>query len=470
MAAKNLLQLRRRGRVEVGGIQLDLKMARTGIGLVKLQTLHLERHDLIAALRMLELAFDLHDGVFLQRILEVVVLEAHAFNMPRRVFEHEVGHLLALLRKLHAHAGNQTSENSTGDIALVLRQISQMELGYATQRTLERTKRMVRNVNLQNLLLVGKQRTLVPFDAVRRRNILLKAAVFHIGEHVEHAHLTGIAVALTLGRALKKRRFLNEVHELLARITRAIERARFDKRLERFAVVALRIQTIHEIVQAGVRTVRIALGDDGLGHRAADTAHACQTEADSFVKRRELKVGRIDVGRQNRNIAMRAASDVFNQLVRIAHIAGKHRSHVFMRIVCLQIRRAHNQNGICRRVRFVERILRELLRVFPDFLGDFQRIAVFHRAVAPVVLELHHDVELFLAHCLTKLVGLTGRKTAHDHGNLHDLLLVDHGAVRFLEKRAQAVVIVMNRRLAACNLDVVLDHAGFQRTRTVQSN
>ena len=152
--------------------------------------------------------------------------------------------------------------------------------------------------DLQNLLLVGKQRTLVPFDAVRRRNILLEAAVFHIGEHVEHAHLTGIAVALTLGRAFKKRRFLNEVHELFARIARAIERARLDKRLERFAVVALRIQTIHEIVQAGIRTVRIALGDDGLGHRAANTAHARQTEADSFVKRRELKVGRIDVGRR----------------------------------------------------------------------------------------------------------------------------------------------------------------------------
>ena len=121
-------------------------------------------------------------------------------------------------------------------------------------------------------------------------------------------------------------------------------------------------------------------------------------------------------------------------------------------------------------MRLIERVLCELLRVVPDLLCDLKRVPVLDRAVVPVLLQHAHDVELLLAHCLAQLVCLAGGKAAHDHGHLHDLLLVHHGAVGFLKHRAQAFIIVMHRSLAACNLDIIVDHAGLQRARTIQSD
>ena len=263
---------------------------------------------------------------------------------------------------------------------------------------------------------------------------------------------------------------LDEIHELLARVSRRIERARLDERFQRFAVVALRVESVHEVVQTRERTVRFTLGDNRLGNRATNAAHAGQAEANAFVKRREFQIRRVHVGRQNGNARMRAARDVFNELVGVAHVARQHCGHVFVRVVRLQIRRAHNENRICGRVRFVERVLRELLGVRPNLVCDLERIAVFDSAVAPVVLQLHHDVELFLAHSLTQLVGLACREAAHDHRHLHDLLLVDHGAVGFFQNRAQALVVIMHGGFAARDLDIVVNHARLERARAVQRN
>ena len=263
---------------------------------------------------------------------------------------------------------------------------------------------------------------------------------------------------------------LDEIHELLARVSRRIERARLDERFKRFAVVALRVESVHKVMQTRERTVRFTLGDNRFGDRTANAAHAGQTKANAFVKRCEFQVRRVHVRRQNGNARMRAARDVFNELVGVAHVARQHCSHVFVRVVRLQIRRAHNENRICGRVRFVERVLRELLGVRPNLVGNLERIAVFDSAVAPVVLQLHHDVELFLAHSLTQLVSLACREAAHDHRHLHDLLLVDHGAVGFFQNRTQAFVIIVHSGFAARNLDVVVDHARLKRARAVQCN
>ena len=121
-------------------------------------------------------------------------------------------------------------------------------------------------------------------------------------------------------------------------------------------------------------------------------------------------------------------------------------------------------------MRLIERVLCELLRVVPDLLCDLKRVPVLDRAVVPVLLQHAHDVELLLAHCLAQLVCLAGGKAAHDHGHLHDLLLVHHGAVGFLKHRAQAFVVIMHGRLAACHFDIVVNHAGLQRARTIQGD
>ena len=445
-------------------------MRRTRIGLVQLDDLHLERHDLIAAVVRLELALHLHDGVFLDGLGVVVVLEADALHVARRILQGECGHLRAALRQLRHHVRDHAHEHRGLDLLRALGQVSQRELGHTRDGALVRAQRVVRDVDLHDLLLERQQLALRPLHAVRFRNLLLEARIGIVAEQVEHRHLAALTILLALRGAFQQRRLVNEVHELLARVARRVERPALDERFQRLAVVAFRVQAVHEVVQRRERPVRLALLDDGLGHVRAHAAHAHQAEAHALVGGRELGVGRIDVRRQHGNARVVAACDVADQTVGVAHVGRQHGRHEVVRVVRLQVRRAHDQDGVGGRVRFVERVLSEFLRVFPDLLRDFQRIAVLHRAGVPVFLQRAHDVELLLAHSLAQLVGLARRETAHSHGYLHDLLLVDHGAVRLLQDGAEALVVVVDGGLAAGHLDVVLDHAGFQRARTVESD
>ena len=134
----------------------------------------------------------------------------------------------------------------------------------------------------------------------------------------------------------------------------------------------------------------------------------------------------------------------------------------------LQVCRTHNKQRICCRVRFIERVLCKLLGVFPNFFSDVERIAVFYCAIVPVFLKLTHNIELLLTHCLTQLICLTSRKTAHDHGHLHDLFLVDHRAVGFFQDRTQTIIVIVDGALALYHLYIVFNHARLKRARAVK--
>ena len=223
-------------------------------------------------------------------------------------------------------------------------------------------------------------------------------------------------------------------------------------------------------MQRRERAVGLALGDDLVGDVLAHAAHAHQTEADATLDRGELGARGVDVRRQHRRAVLVAAGDVADEAVGVAHVTGEHGGHEIVRVVRLQVGRAHHEDGVGCRVRLVEGVLRELLGVGPDLLGNLERVAVGHGALVPVGLQLAHDVELLLAHGLAQLVGLAGGETGHGHGDLHDLLLVDHGAVGLFQNGPQAVVVVVHGgRVLRC-LDVVLHHAGLERARAVQGD
>ncbi len=65
-----------------------------------------------------------------------------------------------------------------------------------------------------------------------------------------------------------------------------------------------------------------------------------------------------------------------------------------------------------------------------------------------LLLERRHLVFLLLADGLAQLLGLGGREPRHGHGDAHDLLLVDHGAVGLFQDRPQPVVVVLDLALA----------------------
>ncbi len=145
-----------------------------------------------------------------------------------------------------------------------------------------------------------------------------------------------------------------------------------------------------------------------------------------------------------------------------------------MRVVGLQPRGVHDENSVGGGVRLVEGVFGELEHVVPDLLCNLARITVAHRTVEPVLLHgfgvavgpgllnFAHEGDFLLRHGLAHLVALAHGKAAHLHGNLHDLLLVDHGAIGVFEDAAQAVVIESDGTTALLALHEVVDHAGAQ--------
>ena len=203
----------------------------------------------------------------------------------------ERGHLRAALRELRHHGGHHAHERGGLDLLRALGQVAQLELRHA-RRWRPRTgcSGWSGDVDLHDLLLVGQLRGAwadsTPSGSGTSSS---KPGVGIVAEQVEHGHLSAVAVLLALRGALQQRRLVHEVHELLARVAGGVERPALDEGLERLAVVALGVQAVHEVVQAGVRAVGLALGDDGLGDVRAHAAHAHQAEADAVVGGRELR-------------------------------------------------------------------------------------------------------------------------------------------------------------------------------------
>ena len=149
--------------------------------------------------------------------------------------------------------------------------------------------------------------------------------------------------------------------------------------------------------------------------------------------RRKHHLRAIHIGRNNRRFVAVRAYDVVNQLVVVGDITRQHGRHILKRVVRFHVRRAHNKNRIRRRMRLVERILRELFGVIPNALGNFDVVTALNCAFVPVFLQLAHDIKLLFTHCLTQTVGLSSRKTAHLHRHQHNLLLIHHRAIRFFK-------------------------------------
>ena len=94
------------------------------------------------------------------------------------------------------------------------------------------------------------------------------------------------------------------------------------------------------------RAARLALGDNRLRHASAHAADAGQTKAHALLGSRELGTGLVDIWRQHGDAVVAARRDVMNDLVGLARVGRQNGRHVLVRIVRLEPRRLHNQDGV----------------------------------------------------------------------------------------------------------------------------
>ena len=270
------------------------------------------------------------------------------------------------------------------------------------------------------------------------------------------------------------------MHHLATRIPRGVEGACLDQRFDHTTVSLARVHALDKVVQRLKRTARLALGDNRLRHAGAHAADAGQTKAHALLGSRELGTGLVDIWRKHGDAVVTACRDVVHDLVGLTRIGRQNGRHVLVRIVRLEPRRLHNQDGVAGGVRLVKGVGCELENIVPNLLGDLARVVVLDSAVHPVVvgglvraiLPVEHrrreQLNLFLSHGLTDTrVRFALGEAAHLDGDEHNLLLVDHGAVGFAQDVVQAVVVGDGRLLAVHTVDVGRNHAGAQRARAV---
>ena len=113
----------------------------------------------------------------------------------------------------------------------------------------------------------------------------------------------------------------------------------------------------------------------------------------------------------------------------------------------------HRKNGICSTVRAVETVTRKLGHNFKyliclDRWHSFLR-SPFHKNLAVLL----HFICLLLTHCPAKHICSTETIACHDLGTLHDLLLVDHDTIRWLEKVCKPFMRIIHRFSSVLSID-----------------
>ena len=372
------------------------------------------------------------------------------------------------------------------DVLLRHRDVGDGVVTLLGERVLVRTERVVGDIDAENLVLLGELDPAVPLDAVRRGDGLLEARAIDVGEHVEHRELASRALLLLARRGVDDVLgivLVHEVHHLHARVPGEVEGSGLDESLDHAAVSLGAVDPVDEVVEVLEGTVLVSLRHDGVAHALAHAADACEPEPDALGRRREVLAGLVDVRWEDGDALVTAGGDVVHDLVRLAHVGGEDGGHVLAREVGLEPGGLHDEDGVAGRVALVEGIRGELEDVVPDALRDLLLVAVLHRAVHPVVVGrlvlavvpveggAREELDLLLGDGLADArVGLAGGEVGHLDGDLHDLFLVHDGAIGLVEDVGEAVVVEDDRLLAVHAVDVGRDHAGAERSGSVEGD
>ena len=144
------------------------------------------------------------------------------------------------------------------------------------------------------------------------------------------------------------------------------------------------------------------------------------------------------------------------QLVRAVQVVRHHGAEELHRVVRLQIRRLIRHDGVGRRVRFVEAVTGKFFQQVEHLvrlgLGDvIPFLAAFDEGRALAL----HLLDLLLAHGATQQIRRAQRVAGEQLRGLHDLLLVDEHAVRFLGDRFEQGMRVLDLHAPMPALDEV---------------
>ena len=407
-----------------------------------------------------------HDGLVDDALVDVLIEHAReddGLERVREIFERAEAHRLAFLRRDALHLREEASD-AHGLLVADAGFFAGLDIGDGDEvvnDVLVLVERMARDVKACRLLFPCEDLVLARLGDVRQ--LELRGLIEHL--RAEQAELAAHRVALL---ALRLAHGLVEHGEQLAAPSlERVERAAADKALDGALRERPRIDARTEIDERRERAVLRALLRHDFQRVFADVAHGREAEADRGAVDREIRLARVDVGRQDGDAHAAALLDVTRNLVRV-HDARQHRRHELLRVMRLEIRRLPRDKRVRRAVRLVEAIVGEMRQQIENRIGEPHLDAVLFAAVEEVLLLPHQDLRFFLAHRAAQEVGLPEREAREHLHDLHDLLLIQHDAERLLEDRFEERMHVCDFLLAVAAGDEVLDHARAQRPRAVE--
>ncbi len=240
--------------------------------------------------------------------------------------------------------------------------------------------------------------------------------VRHVAEERVLLHLLVGLVRVAVAHEYVAARYaarLGESKELLAlHVAQLVEGSRVGQALNGFPVARLEVHALHEVEDALVRTVLVALAHDGLHGSLAHAFHAAQAkEYLALLVHCEVQLRLVDVGRldlQSHRLAL------VHELLHLAYVvlaASEQRSHELGRIVGLEISRLVRHPRVARGMRLVEGVGGELLPVAPYLVEHLRVVAVLLAALDELGLHGVDYVLLLLTHGLAQRIALASCET-----------------------------------------------------------
>ena len=164
-----------------------------------------------------------------------------------------------------------------------------------------------------------------------------------------------------------------------------------------------------------------------------------------------------------------------HHLVGVLHIRRNGGGHEFRRVVNLEPGGLVGNQCIGGGVGFVEPVTRELFHQVEDLHGQVRVHALTFGPFFEDRPLLGHFFRLFLAHGPAQHVSAAQRVAGQLLGNLHHLLLIQDNPVGGFQDRLQPLVLVLRIRVGqrfatVLTVHEVINHAGFQRPRTIQGH
>ena len=329
---------------------------------------------------------------------------------------------------------------------------------------------MTAEIEPQSLFLTGQQFFRAPFaHAAGVVDVERRDFVDRLGGETKEIRLAGNRCFLVLVGDLQD--LIERRHQHRACMAKTVKGAGLDQGFQCPAVDALVGITPTDVDQVAVRPVAVALFDQGIDDRFADTLERAQPVANGVgISHAEAEAAAVDVGRYHRQTQCTAFFDEAHDLVGGIHVSRHDGRHKRRRVVGLEPGRLIGDQRIGHRMGLVKTVAGELFHQVKNISGIGLGNAIGLRTTDENLTLLGHLFRLFLAHRAPQEIGGAQRITGQHACDLHDLFLIQNHAIGRFQNRFKGWHRVFERLASVFTFNEVVDHTGLQGPRSEQGH